>query len=38
MAITIHQNWEKRQNLLLLFICALENTGLEYTEEEQVWK
>lgn len=36
MAITIPQNWEKRQTFLLLSICASQNTGLEYAEEEQV--
>lgn len=38
MAVTIHQNWEQRQNLLFLSLSALQNTGLEYIEEEQVWK
>lgn len=29
-------NRDKRQSLLLLSICASQNTGLEYTEEEQM--
>lgn len=36
MVMTIPQNREKRQNLLLFSVCASQNTGLEYTVKEQV--